>query len=263
VCAGFVLIGAAAAERLGPRLGGLVASMPQLAVISLIFFTLEQGPAFAAESAIWNIPGMCATIPVFLGYLVATRVVRAPRWASIAAGILFGSMGFVLGTALLGRVPLDRRSVIPFAAAACGGTAWLVRRLPDTAAFSRVTTSPLLLLTRAGASAATVLSVTSLAAWLGPKWSGLVTGFPVNSLPVMVILHAHYGRDVIRPFVKSFPVGAFGVCLFNVVASIGLVRWGLAAALALGYATDVLYLLAVTWRRRPGRTEAVSATRGR
>lgn len=251
MCAGFVLVGATAAERLGPRLGGLVASMPQLAVVSLIFFTIEQGPAFAAESAIWNIPGMCATIPVFLGYLAATGIVRAPRWASIGAGVLLGSAGFALGAALLGQVPLDRTTVLPFAVVVCGGTAWLVRRLPDTAAFRRVTASPLLLLSRAGGSAATVLTVTSLAAWLGPKWSGLVTGFPVNSLPVMVILHAHYGRDVVRPFVKSFPVGAFGVCLFNVVAALALVRWGLTAALILGYAADVLYLLAVSWRRRP------------
>jgi Ca2+/H+ antiporter len=51
VSVGFVLLGTAAAERLGPRLGGLIAATPQMAVVSLIFFALEQGHIFAAESS--------------------------------------------------------------------------------------------------------------------------------------------------------------------------------------------------------------------
>jgi hypothetical protein len=41
-----------------------------------------------------------------------------------------------------------------------------------------------------------VVTVTSLAHLLGPKWSGLIAAFPVNTLPVIVILHRHYGSDV-------------------------------------------------------------------
>jgi hypothetical protein len=52
--AGFVLIGTAAAERLGPRVGGVFAATPQMAVISLIFFAIEQSPVFAARSRRWR-----------------------------------------------------------------------------------------------------------------------------------------------------------------------------------------------------------------
>ena len=41
VSVGFVLLGTAATERLGPRLGGLFAATPQMSVIALIFFALE------------------------------------------------------------------------------------------------------------------------------------------------------------------------------------------------------------------------------
>ena len=104
------------------------------------------------------------------------------------------------------------------AAGACFGTTWILRRLPDTAPLQRVAASPWLYAIRAGTSVVTVLTVTGLAHLLGPKWSGLMVGYPVNSLPVMVILHSHYGRDVIRSFIKIFPAGIFGVCLFNLVA---------------------------------------------
>jgi len=246
VSSGVVLTVTTAVEHLGPRLGALIAATPQLSVVTLIFFTIEQGRAFAAESAFWTIPGMCATIPVFLGYLVAIRLVQAPRIASVMAGVALGTAGFASATALLGALPLSRWMVIPLAAAVCGGTSWMVRRLPDTAILRRVPTSPVVLATRAAVSVLTVVTVTSLAHVLGPKWSGLIAGFPVNSLPVMALLHAQYDADVIKPFIRIFPAGAFGICLFNLVASVVLVPLGLVPAIVLAYVTAIVYLLIVS-----------------
>jgi hypothetical protein len=257
--AGIVIGVAAAAERLGPRLGGLIIATPQLAVLALIFFTLEQGPAFAANSAFWNIPGVCTTVPVYLAYLGATLLVPVPRLASVAAGVASGIVAFVAAAMLLAAVPLDRVTVVPFAAAVCGLTAWLMRGLPDTATLTRVRTSPALLATRAATSVVTVLAVTSAAHIIGPKWAGLVTGFPVNSLPVMAILHVHYGVGVVKPFIKIFPAAAFGICLFNLVAWLALERLGLVTTIALGYAVDIAYLTALhalrpTRQSRPARS---------
>ena len=246
VSAGFVLGVTAAVERLGPRLGALVAATPQLSVVALIFFTLEQGPAFAAESAFWTIPGMCATIPVFLGYLAATRLVPGPRARSVAAGVALGAVGFVLTSSALGALPLTRGVVVPLAGAVCAGTAWMVRRLPQTATLRRAPASPLILAARVTASVITVVTVTSLAHFVGPRWSGLVAGFPVNGLPAMAILHFQYGAEVIKPFIRIFPAGAFGICLFNLVASVCLVPLGLGTTLALAYAVDIAFLLAVS-----------------
>jgi hypothetical protein len=263
--AGIVLGVTAAAERLGPRLGGLIIATPQLAVLALIFFTLEQGPAFAANSAFWNIPGVCTTVPVYLAYLGATYIVPVPRAASIAAAVASGVAAFVVSAVAFAAVPLDRMTVIPFAAAVCAGTAWLVRRLPDTATLTRVRTSPMLLATRAATSVLTVLALTSVAELIGPKWAGLITGFPVNSLPVMAILHAHYGIGVVQPFIKIFPAAAFGICLFNLVAWAVLERLGLAATIVLAYAVAITYLAILdtvrpTRRPRPPSTSRPHST---
>ena len=251
VSAGFVLLGTAAAERLGPRLGGLFAATPQMAVVSLIFFAIEQGPAFAAQSSFWNISGMCSTIPVLLAYLVATKLVAAPRSASIAAGVLLGAASFVLAASLYASIPLTHATVVPLAAVVCGVTSWLVRGLPETAAIRRVPTSAWLLAARAAVSALAVVTVTSLAHLLGPKWSGLIVAFPVNTLPVVVILHWHYGSDVIKPFIKRWPSGVFGVCLFNLVAFLCLERLGLTLTVTLAYAVDIAYVVLVGWLSRP------------
>jgi len=129
----------------------------------------------------------------------------------------------------------------------------IFRRARYDVAPYRAPASPLILATRAGASVLTVVTVTSLAHLLGPKWSGLVAGFPVNGLPVMAILHYQYGADVIKPFIRIFPAGAFGICLFNLVASVCLVPLGLVAAITLAYGVDIAYLIAVSRLGRPSR----------
>ena len=56
---------------------------------------------------------------------------------------------------------------------------------------------------------------------------------------------------MIKPFIKRFPSGAFGVCLFNVVAFLCLERLGLALTVALAYAVDIAYVVLVA--RHPAR----------
>lgn len=243
VSAGLVVVVTAVAERYGPRVGGLVASLPQLAVVSLVFFGLEQGLVFAAESAFWNIPGIWSTIPFVIGYLAGAALVPRRRLPSIAAGVVLANVLFALMTAILGMIRFPRLAVVPLAIAVCGGTLWLLKRLPDTVPFQRVQVSVTLLAIRAGLASISVILITSLAHVLGPKWSGLVVGYPVNALPVMVVLHFHYGLDVIRAMVKVWPIGVFGICIFNLVAWTTVARVGLMASIPLAYGADLVYLL--------------------
>src|SRR5260370_7239202 len=97
---------------------------------------------------------------------------------------------------------------MPFAGAVCLGAGFLVRRLPDSAALRRGPISMSLLAIRIAVSALTVLAVTSVAHVLGPKWSGLVVGFPVNGLPVMPLLHPPYRPPVTIPLILRLPLHA-------------------------------------------------------
>jgi hypothetical protein len=256
VSAGLVVAVTAVAERFGPRVGGLAASLPQLAVVSLIFFGLEQGLPFAAESAFWNIAGICATIPFVIGYLAgATRAPR-PRLLSITVGTLTGTGLFALAAAVIGTVELSgpgrdsaRRGLVRGNGVAIPAAAR--HRAPSArASHCRAACRP----GRPGERP--VILLTSVAHMLGPKWSGLITGYPVNTLPVIAVLHFHYGRDVARGIVKVWPIGAFGICVFNLVAWLTVVRLGLTASVPLGYIADFIYLLSFDairrrWMRRP------------
>ena len=226
-------------------------------MLALVFFTVEQGRAFAAETAFWTIPGMCATIPVYFVYLAVAGRAGGSRLGAIVAGALAALGVFALAITLIGLLPLTRASVVPFAALVCFVAARLVRDWPDTAPLVRVRPSLGLLMVRAGVSAGMVITITAVAQVLGPKWSGLVAGFPVNGLPVMAILHFHYGPRTIEPMAKLWPSGAFGICLFNLAAWVALPRVGLIGSLLASYAVTVAYLLTLNWawlvRRRTPR----------
>ena len=250
VSAGLVIAVTAVAERFGPRIGGLAASLPQLAVVSLVFFGLEQGLAFAAESAFWNIAGICATFPFIIGYLAGAALAPRHRLLSIAAGAVTATALFALASLMIGAVEPSRLVVVPLAAALCAATLWLFRHLPDSAPLRRVRISVPLLVVRAGVASVSVILFTSVAHILGPKWSGLVTGYPVNVLPVIAMLHFHYGVDVVRAVVKVWPMGAFGICVFNLVAWLTVTRLGLVAAVPLGYLADFIYLASFDAIRR-------------
>ena len=50
---------------------------------------------------------------------------------------------------------------------------------------------------------------------------------------------------------RLVPSGAFGVCLFNVVAFLCLERLGLALTVSLAYAVDIAYIVVVARLSRP------------
>ena len=203
---------------MGRAWAGLPQDCSELAVVSLVFFGLEQGLEFAAESAFWNIAGICATIPFVIGYLAGATLARGSRAASIAAGALTATALFAIASVIIGTLAPSRLVVVPLAAALCAGTWWLFRRLPDTAPMRPIRVSASLVAVRAGLASVSVILFTSVAHALGPKWSGLLTGYPVNTLPVIAVLHYHYGLDVARATMKVWPLGAFGICVFNLVA---------------------------------------------
>ena len=259
VSAGLVIAVTAVEERFGPRIGGLAASLPQLAVVSLVFFGLEQGLEFAAESAFLNIAGICATFPFIIGYVAGAALVPRNRLLSIAVGAVTATALFALASLAIGAVEPSRLVVVPLAAVLCAATLWLFRHLPDSAPLRRVRISVPLLAVRAGVASVSVILLTSVAHILGPKWSGLVTGYPVNTLPVIAMLHFHYGADVVRAVVKVWPMGAFGICVFNLVAWLTVTRLGLVATVPLGYLADFIYLASFDAVRRMWLQRRVAA----
>src|SRR3989338_5794654 len=71
-----VLLTTAIAERINPRLAGIIAGLPQGSAISLFFFGLEQGSAFEAKSTVFILAGIVAVQIGQYCYYLATQQTR-------------------------------------------------------------------------------------------------------------------------------------------------------------------------------------------
>ncbi len=252
------LVGAASlvGRRFGPRAGGLAAALPIVAGPTLLFFTLEQGPAFGAAAARSTLVGLVPLTAFCLGYAHLARAVRLPRRIAAPLCLAGGWAAFLAVAALLRPVPLP-----PWAAPLAGAGALLagLRLVPDV---PRDGAPPLRhhpaleLALRMLAAATLVASLTALADRLGPTWSGLLTPFPVASSVVVIGTHLADGPEHLAGMLRGFLLGLQGFVAFLAVLAFGLVPLGLAPAFGIGLAAS-LGIAAVAARRSPaGRPAA-------
>src|SRR5499425_402617 len=85
VTAGFVVSASFIAERSGPVIGALVATLPISAGPSYVFLALDHDASFIAEGALASLPINAATIFLALTYSVLAQ--RFALWVSVGAAM--------------------------------------------------------------------------------------------------------------------------------------------------------------------------------
>jgi len=111
------------------------------------------------------------------------------------------------------------------------------------------------------AAVALVLLVTGLAGWLGPRWSGAITPFPIATTILLAFTHAQQGAPAAVGFLRAFLPAMWSFALFCFVLACGVVGLGrdLAFLLALGVS---LAVQGVVWLGLASRASRGSARPG-
>jgi hypothetical protein len=212
-------------RRWGPRVGGFLASFPILAGPTLLFFAIEQGPAFVREAARAVLMALVAVS--ISGLVYAWASLRAPWWVSLAASwTTFTAATLTLNSV---RWPLTVALVVSV------GSFFLTRALLPAARGAPVDANrsrwdlPL----RTVASMAAVLTLTGLAEWLGPRVSGAFTAFPTALGILLAFTHVQQGPASAIRFLHGFLPGMLAFALFVFVLALSIVPLGLGIAFAL------------------------------
>lgn len=236
-----------AGRRWGPRVGGVLAGLPLVAGPVLLFLALEQGTAFAARAAVSTLAALTAVAAFLLAYA------RVSRRASWPVGLLVGWVIFVAGAVLVHAIRWRPWAALAAALASFAVALALLPRTHGTVAAPRWPAWDLWL--RMASALSLVLVTTSLAAWLGPELSGVITPFPIASSVLLAFSHAQQGADVVLRFLAGLlpSMGSFAV--FCYLIAVVLEPLGVAAGFALALAAQlVLQALLLAWlRRRPLR----------
>ncbi len=220
-----------AIRKWGMGIGGWLASMPVNAGPILLFFAIEQGEEFAAGAAQFTLVSIIGVAAYCLNY---TWMARRWHWSFclLVSWLVFFLTVFALRDWAVALWPL---------LAVSAASVLVARRfLPHTkhmGAWPAATRWDLPL--RLLAAIALILVLTYLAEWLGPRWSGLLTAFPIASTVIAGFAHARQGTDAAINFFRGMLGGMPGFCLFCAVLAISLVPFGTLTAFALALAAQL------------------------
>jgi hypothetical protein len=243
VTAGFVVVAAMVAERAGPAIGALVATLPIAAGPAYFFVALDHDAQFISQSAIGSIAAHAAT-----GVFSLVYIVLAQRFG-IAISVI-GAVGtwFVVAFLLRG-VEWSFLTV-----AAANLTTYAVC-IALTARYRHVR-MPLItpkwydVPVRAAMVACLVAAVVGTSGKVGPAVTGLLAVFPIVMTSLMLIFQARVGGPATAALIANTMWGlvGFSACLFTV--HLATVRVGTWPGLVLALAVSVVWNLALYALRR-------------
>jgi len=226
------------AEKLGSKIGGLIASLPSVIVITLIFIGLDRGRSFAAQTAAAVPIGMLVNTGFLLVFIATARfgAFRAAglslcTWLGLTLlfnllppfGLGLGSLLYSTGTLLaflVAEYPLRVRSVpkqsLRFS--------WLTFTL------------------RAFFSGSVVAAAVALSRVAPPYLTGIIAAFPAVMLSTMTILTKVRGAAFAAATGKIMLISMSSIIVYAALTAFLFGPLGLALGSLIGYAGAAVWL---------------------
>ncbi len=242
VTAAFVVAATAIAERAGPLVGGLVATLPISAGPAYLFVSLDHDPDFIAQSALASLVMNAATTFLALVYVLLAQ----------ARGLLV-SLGAALGIWVILALALRSFAwTLPFAALLNAG-AYLVcvpvvrafRDMPMPKVRRRWYDVPL----RAAMVALVVAAVIGVGARVGPTLTGILAVFPVVITSLILIFQPRIGGPATAALIANTIPGLIGFAAALVTLRLCADPFGVPAGLVLALAVSAGWNL-ILWAGR-------------
>ncbi len=245
--AAIVVTASLVAERTGPLIAAMVATLPVSAGPVYVFLAMEHGDAYIAEALLGSMGSNMATTAFSLGYvLAAQRFATGPAlalafavWAPVLFGLRALSLPFAAMLVMIALAfPVIHRVVTPYLAArpkAAPRLAWYA--IPVRALFVAIL----------------VGTITTISLRIGPQWSGFFATFPVVLSTLVVFVQPRLGGPATAAIIGSGVLGLMGFGVALAVAHLLVQPLGRWWALAIGLLVCIVWNLSlVAIKRRSG-----------
>ena len=243
VTAGFVVFATFLAERAGPVVGGMIATLPIAAGPAYIFLSLDHGPDFIAASALSSLVVNAANCVFAFVYTLSAQ--RRGLVLSVVPALL----AWLAFASLSRALPWTTASAVAFNAVVLGVCLAIGNRLRH-ARMPLVTRRPYDIPLRAGMVALLVATVIGLSARVGPTITGMFAVFPIVLLSLTLILHPRIGGPAAGAVLSNTMLGLVGFSCTCLTARLLVPPLGTAAGLSIALAVSVGCNLAFWWLRR-------------
>ncbi|MBT4487700.1 MAG: hypothetical protein HN732_02455 [Rhodospirillaceae bacterium] len=245
------------AERVGTRIAGLLSGAPLTAVLVYFFVGKDLGIDYVVDSVPYSIAAFTGTLCFVLAYYWSSA--RMQRFSAVG-GALTAIAAFLAVAAILSTINFTLPGATALTGAMIVLSIWLVRNIEFIKVARPVRLTFRQLLLRGGAAALLITTVISLAETVGPRWTGLLVGFPATLLPTYLIIHFTYGRASTHAMIRNFPTGVGSIIIYILLVPFTFPAWGPYGGTAACLAASSAYLGAIMLL---GRIRSVAASRSR
>jgi hypothetical protein len=245
ITAGFVLAATVTAERAGPLVGGLVATLPLGAGPVYVFLALDHGANFIAQSAINSLAINTVNVAFALTYALLAQK-RSLVLSLPVAMLLWFALAWIVHEIHWTLLPAALLNVVVLGA--CITVARPLRHVP----IPRMRVYWYDLALRAALVALLVGVTVTLSFRIGPGGSGILAVFPIILISIMLILHRRVGGKPTAAVMANAITGLVGFAFACVVLHFAADAFGAAIGLTLALSTSVAWGLIVFNARRRG-----------
>ena len=246
------------AEWVSPKFAGILSGYPLGGAISLFFIGYEISPEFAAESAVYTILGLAATQGFAYGYYrISRRFARDRAWTNIVLAGFGGIASFGAVIPVLQKISVTRPAALAVAVISLLVFNFLFRRIENLKIIDRTRLGIMTLMARAVFAAAIIIFITAAAKLVGPRWSGLLSAFPITLFPFLVIIHVTYSPAHVWTIIKNVPRGLGALLIYSMLVSLVYPTWGLLWGTLAAYALATVYLVLINlnFQKKPGNPQ--------
>ncbi|QXP79522.1 MULTISPECIES: hypothetical protein [Winogradskyella] len=228
------------AENVSTKIAGILSGYPSGSAITLFFFGLEVSPDFAAESAVFNMIGLTATLSFVYIYYMASKFFTK-------FNILLSSLSAILGyfaiVSLLQLIDVNKyiAALIPVTFSFL--YIYLFKKIKNVNIQTKAKLNYRILFVRAFFAALIILLITSVPRFVGPNLAGLFSAFPTTLFPLILIIHFTYSKEHVHTIIKNVPIGMFSLIIYSLVISIVYPLFGIYVGTIISFAAATVYLL--------------------
>ncbi|RDV03881.1 hypothetical protein [Undibacter mobilis] len=247
VTAAFLIAATVTAERAGPLIGGLVATLPISAGPIYIFLAIDHGAHFVGQSAL----GSMITNAFNIAFAVVYCLLAQKR--SLVVSLVGAFALWAVLTWIVNQVHPGLWGAIAINVVALAGGLWLVSSLRHVQ-FPRMRTYWYDYVLRATMVAVLVGIVVTLSHHIGATASGNLAVFPIVLTSIIIILHPRVGGPATAAVMSNAVVGLGGFAVAMLVLHLVADALGSVWSLLLTLAISVGFNLLIFYAQRRMKT---------
>ena len=227
------------AEKVNPKVSGILSGLPVGSSITLVFFAIENGVDYVTKVALYNIHGLFAALAFSIGYYISTFYKGK---FEIFLSLLISFISYLIIAFILAYVP-PHVFFTPFIVITLMLIASIYFAKKENFTIDKsVKTSLSDILFRSILTISIFLIVSSLPKYVSSNIAGIFSSFPTILLPLLLIIHFRHSKLQARTIIKNTPFGLSSVVIYSLVVYFTYEKIGILYGTLTALICSVLYV---------------------